>query len=176
MPFTPQQLSDAEDIKIVKHRYFRAIDTADAALLDSVFTDGVRVDYRGGAYRVNLQGKATMIDFLLTAFNSDCVAMHHGHMPEIKFISDSAAEGLWYLEDIFIARDQMKRTIGSAIYKDIYVKVNGEWRIAATEYDRVYEMIETLPEEQTITFSHLATHGRKPEERTDISGFITWSN
>ena len=33
MPYSLQQLSDLEDIKVLKHRYFRAIDTADEAIL-----------------------------------------------------------------------------------------------------------------------------------------------
>jgi hypothetical protein len=31
MPFTLQQLSDVEDIKQLKHRYFRSIDTGNEA-------------------------------------------------------------------------------------------------------------------------------------------------
>ena len=41
MPFTLQQLSDIEEIKILKHRYFRGIDTADMALLAGLFTEDV---------------------------------------------------------------------------------------------------------------------------------------
>ena len=33
MTFSLQQLSDIEEIKVLKHRYFRGIDTGDAALL-----------------------------------------------------------------------------------------------------------------------------------------------
>ena len=41
-----QELHDIEMIKQLKHRYFRAIDMADHGLLDSVFTDDIKVDYR----------------------------------------------------------------------------------------------------------------------------------
>ena len=33
MAYTLQQLSDIEEIRLLKHRYFRGIDTADTALL-----------------------------------------------------------------------------------------------------------------------------------------------
>ena len=50
MPFTLQQLSDLEDIKQLKHRYFRSIDTGNELELASVFTEDVTIDYRGGGY------------------------------------------------------------------------------------------------------------------------------
>src|SRR5579864_6509956 len=56
MTYTLQQLSDFEDIRTLKHRYFRCIDTANLTELNALFTENVRVDYRGGGYRVQLQG------------------------------------------------------------------------------------------------------------------------
>src|SRR5690606_35403979 len=83
MAYTLQQLSDLEDIRTLKYRYYRGIDTADMELLTNLFTDDVVVDYRGGGYRVSLSGKENMLEFLANSFNSGSVAMHHGHMPEI---------------------------------------------------------------------------------------------
>ena len=50
MAFTLEQLSDFEDIRTLKHRYFRGIDTADMALLVGLFTADLAVEYRGGTY------------------------------------------------------------------------------------------------------------------------------
>jgi hypothetical protein len=55
-----QKLLDIEEIKNLKHRYFRAIDMADFDLLDNIFTDDVTVDYRGGTYRWQYEGKDTI--------------------------------------------------------------------------------------------------------------------
>ncbi len=41
MAYTLQQLTDLEELRILKHSYFRAIDTANVALLDTMFTDDV---------------------------------------------------------------------------------------------------------------------------------------
>lgn len=97
MPFTLQQLSDVEDIKQLKHRYFRSIDTGNEADLTSVFTEDVTIDYRGGGYRAKLQGRQNMVDFIGSAFNSDIVAQHHGHCPEISFTGPTVprAHGIW---------------------------------------------------------------------------------
>ena len=117
MAYTLQQLSDMEDIRTLKHRYFRGIDTADMTLLADMFTDDIGVDYRGGNYRVRVEGRENFLDFLVNSFNSDAVAMHHGHMPEITLTGEDSAEGIWYLEDIFINLELNLHTIGIAIYR-----------------------------------------------------------
>ena len=174
MAYTLQQLSDLEDIRTLKHRYFRGIDTADLALLGTLFTEDLTVDYRGGTYRVRLEGRDNMLEFLANSFHSGAVAMHHGHMPEITLTGEDSAEGIWYLEDIFIDVERKDHTIGSAIYRDAYRREDGLWKIARTEYDRVFEMIRPLAADAQITSHHLATAGRKPEQRSDISHLIEW--
>lgn len=174
MAYTLQQLSDMEDLRTLKHRYFRAIDTADTALLAGLFTEEIEVDYRGGNYRARFAGREAMMEFLGNAFHSDALAMHHGHMPEIRLTGDNSAEGIWYLEDIFINLAARTHTFGSAIYRDAYARVGGVWKIARTEYDRVMEVVLPLDASAEITSHHLARAGRQPGERTDISHLLSW--
>ena len=54
-----QMLLDIEEIKNLKHRYFRAIDMADFDLLDNIFSQDITIDYRGGTYRWESEGKET---------------------------------------------------------------------------------------------------------------------
>jgi hypothetical protein len=172
--YTLQQLSDLEEIRTLKHRYFRGIDTADMALLEGLFTEDLAVEYRGGTYKVALTGRANMLDFLANSFHSGAVAMHHGHMPDITFTGPNSATGLWYLEDIFINLEDRSHTIGSAIYKDEYRREGDRWLITRTEYDRIIEMIRPLAADAQITSHYLAKVGRKPDERGDISHLISW--
>jgi len=175
MAYTLQQLSDFEDIRSLKHRYFRCIDTANMAELAELFTEDVSVDYRGGNYRVRLTGREAMLEFLANSFHSDAVAMHHGHMPEIRLTGEDAAEGAWYLEDIFINAAERTQTAGSAIYRDRYRRESGGWKICSTEYDRIIELVQPLPEGAQITAHYLATRGLRPEQRRDISHYIQWA-
>jgi hypothetical protein len=175
MPYTLQQLSDLEEIRTLKHRYFRAMDMADASVLETLFTDDIDVDYRGGDYRVRLQGKANLLEFLANSFHTNAIAMHHGHMPDITLTGPDEAVGLWYLEDIFIDVARKSRTIGSAVYTDLYRRVNCAWKLAKTEYDRVFELVGPLDPNWKVTCHHLATAGRKPEELKDISHLISFS-
>jgi hypothetical protein len=175
MAYTVQQLSDLEDIKVVKHRYFRGVDTVDMDLLGTLFTEDVVVDYLGGDYHVRLEGRENMLKFLHNSFHSGAVAMHHGHMPEIAFTGSDSADGIWYLEDIFIDREKGNHTWGTALYRDVYRRENGDWKIAKSVYERVSEVIWPIREDANITVQHLAEHGLKPEEREDISNLIKWS-
>ncbi|AGH49804.1 MULTISPECIES: nuclear transport factor 2 family protein [Sphingomonadales] len=175
MAYTLQQLSDFEDIRTLKYRYFRGIDTADIGLLSDMFTDDISVEYRGGGYKVKLQGRENMLEFLANSFNSDCAAMHQGHQPEITLTGEDTAEGIWYLEDIFVNLTDRTRTEGTAIYRDQYRRVDGTWKLARTEYDRVIEFVDKLPADVEIKSNLLARTGRKPADRTDISHMISWA-
>jgi SnoaL-like domain len=174
MAYTLKQLTDIEAIEVLKHRYFRGIDTADMELLSGLFTEDVFVEYLGGTYRVQLTGRANMLEFLANSFHAQVMAMHHGHMPEITLTGPDTAEGIWYLEDIFIDLEKQEHTFGTAIYRDVYRREDGVWKMARTVYQRIMEVIEPLHPGARYTVSHLATHGRKPEERVDISHLITW--
>ena len=174
MAYTLQQLSDLEEIRTVKHRYYRGIDTADEAMLATLFTPDVTVEYRGGGYLVRLAGRDAMLDFLMNSFHADSVATHMGHMPDITLTGDDEAEGIWYLDDVYISLERQDVTTGSAIYHDRYRRVDGQWKIAHTEYDRIAEVVRPLTPDMNITAHHLAKAGRKAHERGDISHLITW--
>ena len=176
MAYTLQELSDLEDIRRLKHRYFRGIDTADAALLSALFTDDIIVDYRGGNYRVQLQGRADMLEFLANSFHASALAMHHGHMPDITLTGPDSADGIWYLEDIFINLEHRSHTFGSAIYKDAYRREDGLWKIARSEYDRIMEVTQPLDAAARITAHYLAKAGRQPDQLTDIGHLISWQS
>lgn len=174
MPFSVQQLSDLEEIKQLKHRYFRCIDTGNEAELATLFSDNVTIDLRGGSYRAKLSGRQNMVDFICSAFNSDVIAQHHGHGPEIRFTGPDTAEGKWYLEDRFIDPVRMTDTVGTAIYQDRYVRSGEGWKIVHSEYDRVYELVLPIDERAKIAFHLLAKTGRKPDARVDVSPWLEW--
>ena len=90
-----------EEIKIIKHKYFRAIDMADFDLLEEIFDPDIQVDYRGGTYRWQESGKDAIITALKYSFHNQAAAMHTGHHPEISIHSTTKASGKWYLHDVF---------------------------------------------------------------------------
>ncbi len=172
MPFTLQQLSDLEDIKQLKSAYFRCIDTGGMEELRTLLTEDISIDLRGGSYRARLTGRNNMVNFIGSAFNSDVIAMHQGHGPEISFVDDDTAKGLWYLQDIFIDPIRKTNTIGSSIYKDVYKRESDGWKINVSEYDRIYEMVVPIEDLSNITYSHLSKHGWPPEKRVDVMPWL----
>jgi hypothetical protein len=103
-----------------------------------------------------------VLQSLKAGFHNRALAQHNGHHPEIDITSPTTATGLWYLADSFIHLDTLVTTIGSALYRDTYVKENGNWKIATSSYTRIYEMVDTLPKAPNVTFSLLASTGQDP--------------
>ncbi len=157
-----QKLEDLEAIKRLKYKYFRSIDTADIDALHDLVTDDISVSYKGGSYHWAISGKDAVLGALKAGFHNRALAQHNGHHPEIDLTSDTTADGLWYLADSFIHLDTLVTTIGSALYRDTYVKIDGRWKIATSSYTRVYEIVDTLEKAPNVTFSLLATTGVDP--------------
>jgi hypothetical protein len=163
MPFDLQQLSDLEDIRQLKARYFRCIDTGNEAELASVFAEEVTIDLRDN-----------MVAFIASSFNSDIIAQHHGHTPEIRFTGPDSAQGTWYLEDRFIDPVRGTDTAGSALYHDTYVRTADGWKVQHSEYDRVYEIVSPIDPALKVTTHLLAKTGRKAEDRVDTTQWLEW--
>jgi len=155
-----RELRDIESIKRVKYAYFRAIDSADLKLLGSLVTDDVEVRFIGGDYDWKLKGRDEYVEAVARNFNASSVTEHNGNHPEINILSETEAEGIWYLHDNFYNLLKKVFTTGSAFYHDRYRKVDGQWRIARTEYKRHYEIVTPFDKMPNITVHYLATHGR----------------
>lgn len=140
------RLEDIEWIRRLKYSYSRAIDTADMATVATLFTEDATVDYRGGSYHVKLSGRDAIVEALRGMFVPTFVGSHTVHMPVIDVHDDDSADGTWTLLDYALnLAEGNKTTVGAAIYRDHYVKRDGRWLIAHSEYDRVYERVYTDP-------------------------------
>lgn len=145
-----QTLLDIEEIKQLKARYFRGIDTANLELLSTVLADDVHIRFDSPTYQFELNGMQEAMDFYRHAFTDQKFGMHNGHTPEIQ-VHGEHATGTWYLNDLFINLDEKTLLTGSALYEDRYTKIDGHWRIQRTGYKRLLEMIEPLGEGLRIT-------------------------
>ncbi len=157
-----QALEDIEAIKRLKYRYFRAVDTADIALLETLLTEDVALNYKGGSYHWIVQGRANFLAAVQAGFHNRALSQHTGHHPEINLTGADIAAGLWYLTDSFIHLDTLVTTYGSSLYRDTYIKQDKIWKIQKSSYTRIYEIVETLPQRPNVTFSPLAQTGHPP--------------
>jgi uncharacterized protein (TIGR02246 family) len=136
-------MDDVEEIKKLKARYFRALDTKDWELYEAVFASDIVVDLtRAGGQR--FEGRAAFMEYArgMTIVQS----VHHGHMPEIDLVAPDRATGVWALEDYNIWEDGSQNH-GWGHYLETYVKRDGRWQIAtmALSYLRVERSFGTPP-------------------------------
>lgn len=142
-------LEAIELIKQLKARYFRFLDTCNLEALQTVFTADATVDFKSPTYHIKFNGWPELEAFYINAFTKTKFGMHHGHHPEITVDGDKAT-GLWYLHDIFMNTEDKVQYEGSALYEDHYVKVDGEWRIAHSGYERLLEIIRPIDDSVNI--------------------------
>ena len=129
---------DIEAIRRLKYAYFRLLDQKRFRELGELLTDDVTTSYQSGD--MCQSGRDAVVAFLETSLGDPgIVTMHTGHHPEIDMTGETTATGRWYLEDRVIVPAHDFSLLGTAIYDDRYVKVDGNWKIAHTGYDRVYE-------------------------------------
>lgn len=141
-----ERLIAIEEIRHLKARYWQALDTKDAALLRSVFTDDAVIDFRAEHYTPDQFPETTpapdeFVPKALARLASFDTA-HQGHTLQVTFRSDIEADGVWPLEDYLWAKNPEEVGFsclhGHAYYFDSYRKQSGEWRISATRLQRLH--------------------------------------
>lgn len=158
-----QRLMDIEAIKQLKHAYFRCVDTANLEELGTLFHDDVKVRFKGGGYEWNLDGRDEYVNNIGMAFSREAIGQHNAHHPEIQILSETEATGIWYLADNMWILNHKALTTGTALYWDRYLKVDGKWLIKDTNYERIYEINQTLEEAPKLSSHYLGVHGGEPQ-------------
>lgn len=139
-----------EDIKQLKARYFRFMDTRDFEGMATVFchdalfdcTEGVRYLPLGGEWQGELgetrRGREDIMAWIIASFVS-ATTVHHGHGHEITIDSDTEAHGVIAMEDYIFAADRKTLLIHAAgHYHERYRIEDGAWRIAETKLTRLF--------------------------------------
>jgi uncharacterized protein (TIGR02246 family) len=145
-----ERLLAIEEIKKVKARYFRFIDTGD----DEGFLDQFTEDMHwvendvAGEVKIELHGRAEMAGFLapMADARASGFSVHHGHTPEIEIIEDRTATGIWAMSDY--VRMPGMNIYGRGHYHETYQRCDdGAWRISDCRCTRLnVEMLEPLVE------------------------------
>lgn len=146
---TPEEIVELEAIKRLKYRYVRLIDLKQWDELESLFVPDATATYSDGKYAFD--GRDAIMAFLRESMAStNMLTSHKVHQPEIDIDGDRAT-ATWALEDVVIHLDYNLRISGAAFYSDRYVKVDGEWRIEHTGYERVYEEMQPRADDIKLT-------------------------
>ena len=135
------RLEEIEAIKLLKYRYMRCIDQKGWQEMETLFTPNATCSYSGGKYKFD--GRDAIMKFLTESMaRPTFLSSHRVHHPEIELTSATTATGRWALEDWVIDEQHGITIHGAAFYEDRYVKVDGEWKIEHTGYERMYEEMQ----------------------------------
>ena len=137
-------MDDVEQIKQLKARYFRTMDTKDWDGMRRVFTDDVVMDTSESDGGI-MEGADDFIAFLRQVLD-DVVTVHHGHMPEIAVASPTEASGIWAMEDLLRWPDGTELRGYGHYHEDYRKGDDGEWRIARSKLTRLRRDITPPPD------------------------------
>jgi bile-acid 7alpha-dehydratase len=130
-----KRIEEMDAIKRLKYKYVRCVDSKLWDDLAQCFVQEATTSY-GGKY--NFAGLAAIMDFLRKYNPPEVITMHHVHHPEIEMTGGDTARATWALEDYVISLKGDWSHHGTAFYHDEYVKVDGQWKIRHTGYQRVF--------------------------------------
>lgn len=147
---------DIELIRRLKYKYVRLLDTGQIEAMRDLFTADATALYVGGTFRFEIDSRDSILKFFLDAFTFDAISHHQVNHPEIDVLSDTEAEGIWYLTDYYVDLNTKKATNGAALYRDKYRKeADGVWRISHTGYERIFEIVNQLDTLPNLTAHYL---------------------
>ena len=134
----------AEEIRQLKARYFRLLDTKHWEEFETLFAADALFDMRDAAGARD-EGALLVGAPAIAAFVRDAVAgmvtVHHGHMPEVDVLSGDAARGTWAMEDVLRwstgGAEGTQVLHGYGHYHDSYVCVDGRWLIQSSRLSRL---------------------------------------
>jgi hypothetical protein len=132
-----------EEIKALKARYFRCMDTKDWEAFANLFSADASIDMSGEMRASNadagiIRGRNEIVTFVRNAIN-DVTTVHHGHTPEIDIVSPTCATGIWAIEDSLRWPEgtPIQTLHGYGHYHDTYEKHDESWLIASTQLTRL---------------------------------------
>jgi hypothetical protein len=129
-----QKLADIEEIKQLRARYTRCIDTKDWDALKGELTEDFHADTEGGV----LDGVDAFVGSISRSLSSASTA-HHCHTPEIELTGADTATGVWAMQDhvSMTLKGAPFSFRGAGHYHDTYVRTPKGWRIASTALKRL---------------------------------------
>ena len=134
-----ERLEAIEEIRNLKARYFRLMDTKKWDELKAVFTRDMKVLTPEGA--VYAEGGDTYADSLRSSLEN-AVSCHQGLTGEIEVTDTDNASGIWAMQDVIEWKDchprfGWKSILGRGHYHETYRKEDGAWRIATLTLTRL---------------------------------------
>ena len=132
-------MGDIAEIKQVKYRYLRALDTKNWDEFADTLTEDVTGDYDASlGEEHHFTDRDSLVEFMRSSMPANVLTEHRVTHPEIVLDGDEAS-ATWYLQDRVIVPDFNFMLIGAGFYHDRYRRTSEGWKISETGYDRTYD-------------------------------------
>lgn len=132
-------MGDIDDIKTVKYRYLRTLDTKHWDEFADTLTEDVIGHYgESVGEEHHFSNRDELVEFMRSSLGPDIITEHRVTHPEITIDGDEAT-ATWYLQDRVIAPAFDFMLIGAGFYHDRYRRTDAGWKISETGYDRTYD-------------------------------------
>jgi hypothetical protein len=149
-----QRLAAIEDIKQVKARYFRGVDTGDADLVRGILAEDCVLDYMGcctdpvtgqdhlPTMNMVMRGRSAWSSEGLSAFG--IISTHHGHLGEVTITDDTTASAIWPMTDrLYMPPGGAYGVMtGHGYYHETYEKIGGAWKIKSLRIQRIRVQVD----------------------------------
>ena len=149
-------LEAIEQIKRLKHRYFRTLDLKLWEEFADCLAEGVEARYGTQAMGrpLSFDSRDAVVEYMSANLGPGIITTHIASHPEIDVDGDTAT-GSWAFEDTVIVPEMKVVVRGSGYYTDRYAReADGRWRTTAIGYERIYEAVTSL--DDTPSFSLIA--------------------
>lgn len=133
------RLEAVEQIRKLKARYFRLMDTKQWDELATLFAPDLQVLSPSG--EVWLSGGGAFAGSLRSSLER-AVSCHQGFTAEIEILDAHTATGIWAMQDVITWEDRhpregWKSIVGRGHYHETYRKIDGDWRIGSLMLTRL---------------------------------------
>jgi hypothetical protein len=138
-----QKLLAENEIKGLKARYCRFLDTKDWDGLTSLFLEDAVLDVQQDTGNPPIHGRARIIEQIRIAV-IDAASSHQVHTPEITLTGDGTAEGIWAMQDRVVWQPGkspipgVTSITGYGQYHETYRRSDDGWKFASLRLTRFH--------------------------------------
>jgi NADPH:quinone reductase-like Zn-dependent oxidoreductase len=142
-----EKLAAIEEIKQLRARFARCMDTKQWLEMQDTITDDCEFDARDGSVVTELWHGAEDIVANIRRSLANAVSVHHAHMPEIEITSPTTAKGIWAMADLLrFPGMPTVDLVGFGHYIEGYEKqADGRWRLKTYQLTRLRVDVTVQP-------------------------------
>jgi hypothetical protein len=143
-----EKLVALEELRLLKARYFRYLDTKQWSAWSELFEPDIVADFRDESPDTVYRGREEFVNTVKGSLDP-AVTLHHGHTPELEILSPTTAKGIWVMQDWLywpeggnkVGIPGIHSVLGWGHYHETYLKGSSGWRIATLRLTRIRKIV-----------------------------------